>query len=189
MRTVPRVIFVSAVALILAACSTLGVVSAWLNNQVAFTGPQLQRYVDNRFPRTFDKLGGLVSVTLTNPRLSIPSGDTRLRLEFDMGISGLGGLAGSGTPAGHLALASGLRYDGGTQGLHLDNPELLQFDLPGTGALLKGGARGIVNSLLAEYARSEPVYRLDPGLLDKLPVGRRIDRVDVDNGLVNVHLN
>jgi len=186
MRIAARVFFVSAIALLIAACSTLGAVSAWLNNQVAFTAPQLQRYIDNRFPRTFDKLGGLVSVTLTNPRLSIPSGDSRLRLEFDMGISGFGS---GGAPTGHLALASGLRYDGGTQGLHLDNPELLQFDLPGTGSLLKGGARGIVNSLLAEYARSEPVYQLQPDLLDKLPAGRRIDRVAIDNGLVNVNLN
>lgn len=186
MRAPARVFFISTIALLIAACSTLGVVSAWLNNQVAFTSPQLQRYIDKRFPRTFDKLGGLVSVTLTNPRLSIPSGDSRLRLEFDMGIGGLGG---TGAPTGHLALASGLRYDGGTQGLHLDNPELLQFDLPGTGSLLKGGARGIVNSLLAEYARSEPVYRLDADLLNKLPAGKRIDRVAIDNGVVNVHLN
>ncbi|MDQ3230068.1 MAG: DUF1439 domain-containing protein [Pseudomonadota bacterium] len=189
MRTAARVFFLTSMALLITACSTLGVVSTWLNNQVAFTSPQLQRYIDRRFPRTFDKLGGLVSITLTNPRLSIPSGDSRLHLSFDLGIDGLGGLAGSGEPVGHLALASGLRYDGGTQGLHLDNPELLQFDLPGTGSLLKGGARGIVNSLLAEYARSEPVYQLDPDLMNKLPAGRRIDRVAIDNGLVHVHLN
>ncbi|MEO6365883.1 MAG: hypothetical protein ABIO38_07550 [Luteimonas sp.] len=189
MRTAARVFFIATVASLIAACSTLGVVSAWLNNRAVFTSPQLQRYIDRRFPRTFDKLGGLVSITLTNPRLSIPSGDSRLQLEFDMGIGGLGGLAGSGAPTGHLALASGLRYDGRTQGLHLDNPELLQFDLPGTGSLLKGGARGIVNSLLAEYARSEPVYQLEPDLLNRLPAGKRIERVAIDNGLVQVQLN
>ena len=189
MRTAARVFFLATMASLIAACSTLGAVSAWFNNQVGFTAPQLQRYVDRRFPRTFDKLGGLVSITLTNPRLSIPSGDSRLHLSFDMGIGGLGGLAGSGAPTGHLALASGLRYDGGTQGLHLDNPELLQFDLPGAGSLLKGGARGIVNSLLPEYARGEPVYQLEPGLLNKLPAGKRIDRVAIDNGLVHVQLN
>lgn len=189
MRTAARIFFLTTMALLIAACSTLGAVSAWFNNQVAFTSPQLQRYIDRRFPRTFDKLGGLVTITLTNPRVSIPSGDSRLHLAFDMGIGGLGGLAGSGTPTGRLALASGLRYDGGTQGLHLDNPELLQFDLPGTGSLLKGGARGIVNSLLAEYARSEPVYQLEPDLLNKLPAGKRIERVAIDNGLVHVQLN
>lgn len=180
-----RVFFVVFIAIALAACSTIGAMSAWLNDQVSFGAPQLQRYLDQRFPRDFDKLGGLVSITLANPRLSLPPGEHRLRLEFDMGIGALGG---RGTPTGHLSLSSGLRYDAATQGLHLIDPELLQFDLPGSGSLLKGGARGVVNSLLAEYARSEPVYRLEPDLLDKLPAGKRIGAVDIDAGRVIVRL-
>ena len=178
--------FIPALCLLLAAtaCTSLGVVSAWLNDQVAFTTPQLQRQLDTRFPRTFDKLGGLVSVTLDEPRLTIPQGDRRLRLDFDVGI---GSVAGDDRP-GHLALVSGLRYDPSTRGLHLENPELLQFDLPGSNALLRSGARGVVNSLLAEYARSEPVYRLDDDLLSKLPSGKRIGNVDVTEGRVVVHL-
>ena len=182
-----RPLHLSAAALLLlivTACTSLGVVSAWLNDQVAFTTPQLQRQLDTRFPRTFDKLGGLVSVTLDNPRLTIPQGDRRLRLDFDLGV---GGVAADDRP-GRLALVSGLRYDPVTRGLHLEDPELLQFDLPGSNALLKGGARGIVNSLLSEYARSEPVYRLDDDLLSKLPSGKRIGNVDITDGRVVVHL-
>ena len=185
-RQAIRLIVALVLAAMLAACASLGAVSAWLNGEVAYTPAQLQRSLDRRFPRTFDKLGGLVSVTMANPRLSIPPGDTRLRLEFDLG---LGALGGEGATTGHLALASGLRYDPGTQGLHLVDPELLQFDLPGSGSLLKGGARGVVNSLLAEYARSEPVYRLEPDLLDKLPAGRRIERVAIERGVAVVHLD
>jgi hypothetical protein len=180
-----RTVFAAFLALALAACSTIGAMSAWLDDQVSFGAPQLQRYVDQRFPRDFDKLGGLVSITLANPRLSLPPGERRLRLEFDMGIGALGG---QGVPNGHLALSSALRYDAATQGLHLVDPELLQFDLPGAGSLLKGGARGIVNSLLAEYARSEPVYRLEPDLIEKLPAGKRIGAVDIANGRVIVRL-
>lgn len=186
MRFALRMPVFAVLVAVVAACSTLGVVTAWLNDQVAFTAPQLQRSLDKRFPRTFDKLGGLVSVTMVNPRLSIPPGDSRLRLEFDLGIGALGS---PGNPTGHLVLASGLRYDPGTQGLHLDHPELLQFELPTSGSLLQGGARGIVNSLLAEYARTEPVYRLDPGLLAKLPAGRRIGDVGIARGVVVVHLD
>lgn len=183
----PRVacLLLPALLSLLAACSTLGAMSAWLDDQVAFTPAQLQRYVDRRFPRSFDKLGGLVTVTLANPRVSIPPGDTRVRMEFDLG---LGALGGEGATTGRLALASGLRYDAATQGLHLDAPELLQFEVPGSGELLRGGARGIVNSLLAEYARSEPVYRLDDDLLAKLPAGRRIGEVGIERGVVVVHL-
>ncbi|MBP6799466.1 MAG: DUF1439 domain-containing protein [Luteimonas sp.] len=170
----------------LAGCSTLGSVSAWLNGQVAVTPQQLQRSLDGRFPRTFDKLGGLVTVSLAEPRLSIPAGDSRLRLAFDVG---LGALGSQGATRGHLVLASGLRYDTATQGLHLDDPELLQFDVPGSGELLKGGARSVVNSLLADYARREPVYRLDEDLLAKLPTGRSIGDVAIERGTVVVHLD
>lgn len=175
-----------AFSVLLAGCSTLGAMSAWLNDQVAFTSPQLQRYLDRRFPRSFDKLGGLVTVTLDAPRVSIPPGESKLRLEFDVG---LGALGGEGATTGHLALASGLRYNAATQGLQLDAPELLQFEVPGSGELLRGGSRAIVNSLLAEYARSEPVYRLDDDLLAKLPAGKRIGTVAIERGAVVVHLD
>ncbi|WP_101925924.1 MULTISPECIES: DUF1439 domain-containing protein [Luteimonas] len=183
MRYVSRI---SLVVLLLgvAACTSLGVVSAWLNDQVAFTAPQLQRQLDNRFPRSFEQLGGLVSVTLDNPRLQIPANGERLQLDFDLGIDGVG----SADRPGHLSLVSGLRYDPATRGLHLENPELLQFDLPGSNALLRGGARGVVNSLLAEYARTEPVYRLDDDLLSKLPAGKRIGTVSIEDARVVVHL-
>jgi hypothetical protein len=171
--------------LALAACSTLGAVSAWLNDQVSLSPPQLQRHLDRRFPRSFDRLGGLVSVTLDSPRVSIAPGDNRLRLDFGVG---LGALGSRGEPDGRLSLESGLRYDPRTRGLHLDAPEVLQFELPGAGALLQGGARGIVNSLLAEIARQEPVYVLDADLLSKLPTGRRIGDVGIERGLVVVHL-
>src|SRR5688500_944637 len=181
LRQSARLLVAVMFTLLVASCSTVGALSAWLNDQVAFPPAQLQRSLDRRFPRTFDKLGGLVSVTMANPRLSIPPGDTRLRLEFDRGMGALGS---DGATTGHLALASGLRYGPRTPGLHRDSPELLQFDLPGEGSLLKRGARGIVNSLLAEYARSEPVYELDPDLLNKLPAGKRIGGVGIERGVV-----
>jgi len=174
-----------ALAIALGACTTLNAVSAWLGNEVAFTAPQLQRKLDNSFPRDFDKLGGLVSARLTHPRLSIPQGDNRLRLDFDIAVSALGE-----TPvdAGHFALLSGLRYNPSTQGLHLDNPELLSVDIPGAGSLLKGGTRGLINTVLAEYAASEPVYRLDEDLLRKLPAGKRIGSTNIENGHLVVRL-
>src|SRR5690606_6509934 len=138
---------IACACMLLAACSSLGALSAWINDRVALSPSQLQRHLDQRYPRSFDKLGGLVAVTLDNPRLSIPPGDHRLRLEFDLGIGALGS---RGDTSGRVALTSGLRYDAGTQGLHLDAPELLQFDIPGSGALLEGSARGVFNSLLAE---------------------------------------
>lgn len=179
-----RAIPVLLLLLCVTACTSLGVVSAWLNDQVAFSSSQLQRQLDDRFPRTFDKLGGLVVVTLDNPRLTLPANDNRLRLDFDLDIDGVGGASSPG----HLSLVSGLRYDPATRGLHLQDPELLQFDLPGANALLRGASRGVINSLLSEYARSEPVYRVDDDLLSKLPAGKRIGNVAIEDSRVVVHL-
>jgi len=74
-------------ALALAACSTVG---ALLGDHLSFTQPQLQQQLDRRFPRDYDKLGGLVSLSVLNPRLSLAPGKHRLRLDFDVGVGALG---------------------------------------------------------------------------------------------------
>ncbi len=171
--------------LALAGCETLNTVTGLFGNQINFTQPQLQRYLNQSFPREFDKLGGLVSATLMNPRLSMPSNDDRLRLDFDIGVGALGARDVS---RGHFALASRLRYDPATRGLHLDNPEILSVDVPGSGSLVSGGTRQLVNTVLAEYARSEPVYRIDDDILKRLPASKRIDSTRIENGRVVIHL-
>jgi hypothetical protein len=181
-----RLVLPALALLALAGCQTLNTVSGWLNNRVAFSAPQLQRYLDNGFPREFDQLGGLVSARLSNPRISLPAGDDRLRLDFDVGIGALGG---ADMRSGRVALASRLRYDPATQGLHLENPELLSVEVPGAGSVLQGGTRQLINSVLVEYARLEPVYRLDSDLLRKLPSGRRIASTRIEDGLVVVRLD
>lgn len=174
-----------AVAACLAACSTLGAVGALLGDSVSFTTPQLQGYLDRRFPRDYDKLGGLVTLSVLNPRLSIPQGSSRLRLDFDVGFGALG--RDSRTPSGHFAVASGLRFDMGTRGLHLDNPTLDSVDVPQLGGAMNTTGRELINRWLQDYARDEPVYQLDSGLMERI-ASRRIDATTIENGQVVVHL-
>ncbi len=171
--------------LVLAGCSTLGAMSALLGDQVSFTAPQLQGYLEHRFPRDYDKLGGLVRLSVLNPRLSIPQGSSRLRMDFDVGFGTLG--RSSRTPSGHFAVASGLRFDPGTRGLHLDHPSLESVDLPSLGGPMNGTGRDLVNRWLADYARDEAVYKFDDSLLQRLG-SRRIGSTSIENGLVVVHL-
>lgn len=180
-------LFVSAAvaSLALAGCSTLNAVGALLGNQVTFTQPQLQQALDRNFPKHYDKLGGLVSLTLLNPRLSIPPGSNRLRLDFDLGMGALG--SDSSRPSGRFAVTSALRFDPGTRGLHLQDPTIESVDVPSLGGVMNSTARGLLNSWLADYARDEPVYRFDNSLLDRLGA-RRIGRTEIENGLVVVHL-
>ena len=183
---VSTIVLLALSVLALARCSSLDTISGWLNDRIAFSAPQLQRHLDRSFPREFDRMGGLVSARLGNPRIRRPAGDDRLRLDFDIGFGALGGAE---MRSGQVALARRLRYDSATQGLHLDNPELLSVEVPGAGSLLQGGARPLIDTVLAEYARLEPVYRLDSDLLRKLPPGRRIASTDIEDGMVVVRLD
>lgn len=186
MRGLRQWMVLAVIAGALAACSSLDALGGLLGNQVAFTAPQLQGYLDKRFPRDYDKLGGLVTLTVLHPRLSIPQGSHRLRLDFDVGFGTLG--RASATPAGHFAVASGLRFEPRTLGLHLDQPTLESVDVPTLGGAMNGTGRELINRWLADYARDEPVYKFDDSLLQRLGA-RRIGATTIDNGLVVVHLD
>ena len=167
-------------SLLLAGCATVG---ALLGNQLSFTAPQLQSYLERRFPRDYDRLGGLLKLTLRNPRLSIPAGSSRLQVDFDLGVGGLGR-----ETSGHFALQSGLRFDPGSRGLHLDAPAIVRVDIPALGGAMNDNARGLLNRWLVDYAREEPVYRLDDNLLGRI-AGRRIGQPRIDGGLVLLPLD
>lgn len=166
-------------------CSTLGAVGALLGDRLDFTQPELQRALERNFPKHYERYGGLVSMTLLNPRLSIPAGSNRLRLDFDVGVGALG--SDSSRPNGRFALTSALRWDPATRGLHLDSPSLEHVEVPSLGGVMNATARGLLNSWLEDYARNEPVYRFDNTLLDRLGA-RRVGRTEIDQGKVIVHL-
>jgi hypothetical protein len=172
--------------LLLGGCSTLEAVGALLGNQLNFSQGQLQQALNRNFPKHYDRYGGLVSLTLLNPRLSIPQQASRLRLDLDLGLGALG--SDSSRPDGHFGLSSGLRWDSGTRGLHLQEPALEQVDVPALGGVMGSSARGLLNTWLAQYARDEPVYRFDNTLLDRLG-SRRIGRTVIEGGQVTVHLD
>ncbi|WP_213433834.1 MULTISPECIES: DUF1439 domain-containing protein [Lysobacteraceae] len=168
---------------VLAGCTTL---SALVGNQVTFTAPQLQSQLDRRFPRDYDKAGGLVTLTLMHPRLTIPQGSGRLQLDFDIGVGGMG--MDSHSPAGHFALQSGLRFDPQTRGLHLADPALVGVDVPMLGGRINDATRSLLNQWLGEYAREEPVYRLDDTVWGRM-AGRRIGETTIGDGVVTLHLD
>ncbi|GAB3747567.1 DUF1439 domain-containing protein [Lysobacter olei] len=172
--------------LVIAGCSTLNAVGALLGNQLTFTPLQLQGSLDRNFPKHYERLGGLVSITLMNPRLSIPQGSRRLRVDFDLGVGALG--SDSSRPNGRFALSSALRFDPSTRGLHLEQPALENVDVPMLGGAMNTSTRQLLNTWLGDYARTEPVYRFDNTLLDRLG-SRRIGTTEIQNGLVVVNLD
>lgn len=174
----------SLAALALVGCSSLGALGALLGDQITITPSQIQQQLDRKFPRDYDKLGGLVSVTLAHPRVGIAVGGRQLELAFDYGIGALGS---SGAPTGHFSLTTGLRYDPSTRGLHFDQPRLGTLVAPGGGMLGEGATRVLIDRLLADYAEREPVYRFDDSLVDRIGA-RRIDAATIENDAVVVYL-
>lgn len=171
---------------ILPGCNTLNTATALLSNQVAFTAPQLQAYLDRHYPQQYDQLGGLLKLSVSNPQIAIPPDSTRLHLDFDVGIDGLG--MRSDRPAGHIAVTSGLRYDVASNALYLEEPELESAELPLIGSRMNATGRDLINGWLRDYARSEPVYRLDKAMLDTLG-SRRIAGTLIQNGRVVIKLD
>jgi len=166
---------------LLASCATLQTVAGLLNNQLVLGPSQLQAQLDRRFPRDYDQ--GMVTLVLLNPRLSIPAGDNRLRLDMDIGFRGLG--SDGSSPVGRFAVASGIRFDARTRGLHLADPSLEAIEIPRLGGALNSTGRDLVNRWLRDYARDEPVYTLDD-VYARLRPGQTVTSTTIANGRVVV---
>lgn len=173
-------------AALLGGCATIDTARAVLLDRVTFTPAQLQAHLDRHYPRQYDQLGGLVTLSVMHPKVAIPPDSTRLHLDFDIGIEGLG--MRSDRPAGHIALTSGLRYDARSNALYMEEPELESAELPLLGGRMNATGRDLINGWLRDYARSEPVYRLDPDLQEKLGE-RRIAGTLIRNERVVIELD
>jgi len=179
MRIAAVVVSLALSAVLIAGCSTLNAVGAMLGSQVTFTQPQLQRALDRSFPTEYDKLGGLVTLRLDRPGLSIPYDSHRLRLRLD--ASAVTAAADEPRALGQILISSGLRFDSRTLGLHLQDPVIESVDTPG--GTMNDASRALINAWLADYARDKAVYRLDHDLTQRL-VSRRIGAARIENGVV-----
>jgi hypothetical protein len=185
-RTLLRAALLLATTATLAGCASLDTAKAVLLNQVSFTPAQLQAHLDKHYPRQYEQLGGLVTLSVMSPKVAIPPDSTRLHLDFDIGIEGLG--MRSDRPAGHIALTSGLRYDPRSNALYMEEPTLESAELPLLGSRMNATGRDLINGWLRDYARAEPVYRLDPDMQKKLGE-RRIAGTLIRNERVVIELD
>lgn len=154
-------------------------------HELRFDAPRIGRYLATGFPLDYDALGGLLRLNLSDPNIAIPADGERLRLDVALAAATGGAQP---VPLGRVFLSSGLRYDPGTGGLHLQQPEIEDFRADAPGAELDPRTRQLLSMWLADYTRQEPLYRLDPGLLAALgPL--RIESARVDRGAIVVRFN
>lgn len=170
-------------ALAAAALVVASIAAAWAqsrpSSELAVTAAQVQGYLQSEFPRDFQALGGLVSMTASNPQLSIPADADRVQMQFDA--------SNGGQALGRVWLSSGLRYDRQAMALYLEAPTVDRV-VPTSGHELRERDRQLVSLFLQDYARSEPLYRLDPQLLASFG-NVRVESARVANGQIVVQLN
>jgi hypothetical protein len=175
----------------IAACTVLIAAAVGAQAAPSVSGRQLsvgasdvQQYLDGSFPRTQDALGGLIAMTMSHPQLTLPQGN-RLDLGFDIAMA----TAGSAPAAlGKVKLSSGLRYDAQTQGFHLDQPTVDDFTPANNGGRLDSRTRSLLNAWLTDYARREPIYKIDPTVASVLGA-LQVQSAQVENGKLVVTFN
>lgn len=175
----------------LAACTVLIAAAVGAQAAPSVSGRQLsvgasdvQQYLDGSFPRAQDALGGLIAMTMSHPQLALPQGN-RLDLGFDVAMA----TAGSAPAAlGKVKLSSGLRYDAQTQGFHLDQPTVDDFTPANNGGRLDSRTRSLLNAWLTDYARREPIYKIDPTVASVLGA-LQVQSAQVENGKLVVTFN
>jgi len=183
MRKLYPLLVTLVMSIAVAGCASLGMLGAMLGSQVTFTHPQLQHALDGHFPRRFERVGSQVALDLSEPTLSIPYSAHRLRLEFDASLA----VGGRRASRGHFRLSSGLRYDPATRGLHLHDPVIESVNLGDPGGALDGNGSEVLDAWLAEYARQQPIYRLNDSLLERI-AGRQVLSTTIQNGVVVLNL-
>ena len=173
-------------ALLLGGCASIGTLSAWVRGEVILTEGDLQRRLERRFPRDFKLMDDSVTLTLSQPQVTLPRDPDHLVLVFDMQFTTS---ALRTQPQGQFALASSLRYEPATYSLYLHEPTLTALSLPLVSKLQGDRLKAAGNELLADYARSQPIYQLTERQKQQIPRGRSIDRVDIENGRVVIRLS
>ncbi|RZA36106.1 MAG: DUF1439 domain-containing protein [Lysobacteraceae bacterium] len=146
---------------------------------------QVQQYLDTAFPRQYDALGGLFTLTARDPRLTIPESGDRLKMDFSASASSSGG---ADTPVGRIVMSSGLRYDAQDNALYLDQPAVDDVQPATPGHRVDEQTRMLLNLWLSDYARKEPLYKLDPSLMATLG-GVTVESTRIENGKIVVRFN
>lgn len=155
-------------------------------DEIAIPGERVQGYIAGEFPRDFELLGGLLVVNTRDPELQIPREGDRVQMRLHASVGAPGYAAAQ--PLGRVEMSSRLRYDEARQALFLDQPKLERFTPDQPGQELDAQTREALNLWLQDYARTQPVYELDPQLLAQFG-SVKVRAVRVAQGAIIIQFN
>ncbi len=169
----------------LLACSASVTAADLHDDELGVTAPQVQQYLQTAFPQDYEALGGLFTLTARDPELTIPAAGQRLQMAFTASAASAGG---ADAPVGRIRMSSGLRYDPPSRALYMEQPTLDQVQPATPGQRIDEQTRMLVNLWLADYARKEPIYRIDPALLADFGT-LQVQSARIENGRIVVRFN
>lgn len=152
--------------------------------QVSVEAADAQQFVQGQFPQRRSALGGLLELSLSRPQLELPPGN-RLHLGLDLAAATAGATP---VPLGRVRLSSALRYDAAQQAFFLEQPAIEDFRPARPELALDAGTRSLLSAWLADYARGEPVYRIEPPLAALLG-GAQVQAAGVRDGRLYVQFD
>jgi hypothetical protein len=155
------------------------------DNELSVDAPRIQQYLAGEFPRDYEALGGLFTLTARDPELTIHATGQRLQMAFSASASSAGA---SETQVGRIHMSSGLRYDPRDNALYMDQPTLDEVQPASPDQRVDEQTRMLLNLWLDDYARKEPVYKLDPALIATLG-GVQVESTRIENGRIVVRFN
>ena len=85
-------------------------------------------------------------------------------------------------------MSSGLRYDSQAIALYLDQPTLDNVQPASGGERIDEQTRTLLNLWLSDYARKQPLHRLDPVLAASLG-DLKVESTTIENGMIKLRLN
>ena len=167
------------------ACAPFAASAAPADNELGIDAPRIQQYMVGEFPRDFEALGGLLTLTARDPQVSIPATGQRVLVAFTASAASAGGQP---TPVGRIHMSSGLRFDPQRGALFLDQPTLDKVQAASPGQEVDEKTRLLLNLWLADYAEKEALYELDAATSRSLG-GIKVESTRIEGGRVIVRFD
>lgn len=153
--------------------------------EVSVAAEEVQQYLQAAFPQDYEALGGLFTLTARDPQLTIPDAGQRLRMAFSADASSPGRAS---SPVARITMSSGLRYDPAAYAVYLDQPALDDVQPATPGQRVDEQTRMLLSLWLADYAKDEPLYRLEPAMVSMLG-SLNVESTRIENGRIVIRLN
>ncbi len=122
--------------------------------EVRLTEQQLQQQLDSQMPLTQSQ--GMVTLTLSNPKLDLLSSGNRLSLQTNALIVTSIGLQSSG----QLTIEGKIRYDKASYSFFIEEPVIRQLDIDGLAPALQPQLISLAQKALTPALTNQPVYTL-----------------------------